>query len=189
MTREVQILSWCDLCEAVGEHAPGVGHVVILDGAKPLEIDVCDVHGEPFDAVAKALAEYGRPTSAPGTATPPKRRAEARAALAVSTGIRHGRIPTGERPFLCPFCPLDYSHITALGKHAANVHGVGGKTFAVAMGGKCPTCGKREGVLAGHVSREHGLSIGAAWREALAAGDPFKVCAPIERKARNVARG
>ena len=58
------ISTLCDECLAGGSEVPAVTWGLTIDapGAKsaPYLIDACEMHAEPYAAVAKTLAEYGR---------------------------------------------------------------------------------------------------------------------------------
>lgn len=190
MTREVQIVAWCDACAVDGEQTPGNSHEV--SGVMPMtiEIDLCERHEREtgFASLAAALNKFGR-ASTGGTAST---RTGRQTVAALTSRARYGRPPVNPRDAVCPWCSLTYVNDSALLNHARAVHGLaipkGRNTSSVLLRNQCPLCGAPTGVIAAHCRNVHGASWGEVYRLALAAGDPFGVCAPIEAQARDVHR-
>jgi hypothetical protein len=178
MTREVKVVSWCDMCEADGERNEGQPHEIAGVVPAPVEIDLCERHEVEIGlrSLATALTKFGRPTHTP--------------VAKLTSQQRRGRQPD-RRDLVCPFCPITYAGTTSLRTHLIGVHGlaIAGQTgIGDLFGQRCPLCGEPAALLLNHSRNVHGVSWGEVYRQALAAGDPFKLCAPVERRAREVAR-
>lgn len=187
MSRELLIISWCDLCPPESPQR-GMAHTIALDGP-PLELDLCESHEVALNLVdiGKALAEHGRTPDG----APPVRRT-----VTASPGKRLGRKPSEgvERSLLCPFCPTPYSRPYSLIQHVSNHHdmraadGTQTNSYA-ALFPSCPLCGEQVGVqIQSHCRRQHGGSIGEVWRMGLAKPERRGPLLAIERHVLNIER-
>ena len=126
------IVTLCDPCLMEGKEAPGLtwGLVVTVPGAKPApyEIDVCDMHAEPYRVLVAHLGEDGRradrkrplPTAQAAPGAGPK-------AQPVAAGAGHA----------CPVCGHVLGAKGGLRSHVQNEHG---KTLAEVEGKAAIPC-------------------------------------------------
>lgn len=116
MSREIRVVSWCDVCEADGEHNEGTPHEVSGVLPTPLEIDLCERHeGETgFRSLAFTLNKFGR------AVTPAKRRPVKTAAGRIKApDVVEERL--GEA---CPRCGFKSKSLQSLAVHARRKHGL-----------------------------------------------------------------
>lgn len=56
------IVAWCDPCMNNEEHTPGQPVVISLDGKKPVELDLCELHDkELLASLRELIGEVGQP--------------------------------------------------------------------------------------------------------------------------------
>jgi hypothetical protein len=197
MSKELHITTWCDGCQAEGkEPAQGQTHVLSIDGPA-LELDLCDAHWVELllPYTSELLEKAGRQPEVAGGPYPPKRVKGGnkgsnvhRSVAGLMTHQRKGKPPSRARDLVCGWCPMTYAGAQALSAHVRNVHGLQFLHPDELFGGRCPLCGNDSRILNQHSQREHGGSWGQAYRMALAAGDPYGLAAPVERRAHDVAR-
>lgn len=68
------IVAWCDPCMNNDEHTPGQPVVISLDGKKPVELDLCELHDkELLASLRELIGEAGQPVdqSLPGMPASP----------------------------------------------------------------------------------------------------------------------
>jgi hypothetical protein len=185
MTREVQVLAWCDVDMAEDRRVPmAATHEVVVDG-KAYTVDLCEDHEAAVYKPFLALVAHG---SAPAPKGAQNRAQRARAVLAPgATPAKVGR-PVGDQARALPLgarclvadCGTAYDGRTqgGLTQHMRAQHGLG----LDALGRACPVCGevKSPGTgLANHVSKAHHevegpalVGVLAAWWWASTHGDP-----------------
>lgn len=107
-----KIVTLCDICQSENEDHPAVPLQIAIDGGGARVVDLCDDHrAELVEDLLSALAEFSRPSSAPGIA-PGKGESK-------SKGHHAGRPPFGEDvAWTCPVCDWP----TTGGRGAARSH-------------------------------------------------------------------
>lgn len=152
--REVQIVAYCDLCEA--GQIQGQTFTITLGGVER-EIELCKLHENQLglDQLAKTLNEHGHPPFKESSRSPQTR------------GPQKRKRDGGERLYACAFCPADYTSTTGLNLHELNFHKMPG-TLTELLGGQCPLCDRVTPMLHAHAQKDHGVTLGAAFRTALA---------------------
>jgi hypothetical protein len=178
MTREVQVIAWCDGC--VAELGDGEGdvergtvalHLAVRVGdspgalSKPRLLDLCERHAKSlWEPLAALLDAYGSLAGDNRPRTP-------RRALARTPG---DDVP---RPWIC-LCGASYAGDSALRSHMANRHQMGATVRGV-FGDECPLCEATSSRLGIHISKAHAEThnVTSAFVEAERLGDPRGVVA------------
>lgn len=163
MARE--IVAWCDVHLAEDERVPATTVTVTVDGAGPVEIDLC---AEDRKRYVEPLVEL---LTAHGAAPTRGALAPARAAI----DGRAGKPTTRPRHLQCLWCPLDYSAQSGYLAHLRKVHGF--DSLPDAYGEQCPLCGQSFTALGAHTVRAHDATQTAAFVLARELGDPHGVVA------------
>lgn len=138
------IVAWCDPCMNDDQHTPGQPVQISLDGKKPVELDLCELHDKQLLAsIRELISEAGQPVDGalPGMPSPSS---------------------SGEDKADCPQCPPGRSLTReGLRGHMRKIHGMERQAANVVVrdtfGGnirvqkpfseQCPEC-KAEGVPA-----------------------------------------
>lgn len=151
------ISTLCDECLEGGSEVPGDtwGLTVEAPGSKPAPylVDACPMHAEPYRAVLKAVAEYGRradrkpplPRGATaagmdtcpmdGCVYVPVSRDSLRAHLKTQhdttlteVGLSRSSVPADGQPVVCGHCGREFVKPQGLARHMSTIHGVAGKS-------------------------------------------------------------
>jgi len=188
MAREVQILTWCDVCYAAEEHVPvAATHEVIVDG-KGYLIELCEAHEVALFKPLLGLTEHAADLDKVKGKQPAKKSTKTTSALTASTRTRTRTIATGTDRALpvgivCPVAhcgqPYHGRSQSAMEQHVRIIHEV---TFATLLGTECPVCGETYEMVGAHVSNSHPevstpalTGMTAAWWWASQNGDPHEV--------------
>lgn len=147
------IVRLCDRHQAKGdEGVTGFPRVVGIDG-RWASVDLCPECWDDLAAgLMQAMEKWGVRVDGPG----PVRGKRARVRHTVpdgvdpnsldylaeqaAKGVRRGQAPSGDRPFKCFWCRLDYAQLHGMMSHAENQHGLPGHS-AHLLGAACPVCG------------------------------------------------
>jgi hypothetical protein len=164
VAREIAV--WCDIQFATDERVPGETVTVALNGAAPVEIDLCDDDRKRYvEPLAEILRQYGAPASHQGARSPARS----------SSDSRQGRPPSGDRHLQCLWCSATYAAQSGYLIHLRKRHGF--DSLADAYGEQCPLCGQSFGSLGAHTTRSHEATQTAAFILARDQGDPHGVVA------------
>lgn len=192
--KTVEVHTWCDLHPA-DQQVPGQQHVVEIDGLRRL-LDLCGAHESDLGlgGLRKVLEASGRrPEAVEGARHRGGRRARTAPAAGPTEGQgqrqRTGKPTDAPRPYVCPWCSLDYTQSTGLMRHVGIVHGLqapGGRVGAL-LGGRCPLCGAAGLVMVdAHCGKQHQVPWSVAVRQARTDGDRHGVVAPLDAQAQQV---
>lgn len=147
MTRQLQILIWCDA------HPDRPGDTYTPNHGRR-SLDLCaECQAELLEPLEQLLAEHGVTESQPARRAPRKAPASPSATQA-PTGAQDDAWP-------CPLCDVVKPNDHQLKTHARREHGV--LTLQALFGITCPVCGfQGKGRLGQHTSTRHGLNVAQA---------------------------